>query len=86
MCSVPRCLKYIFFSRNDWKLLGIGQLKCVLCGIVCDVFYYVDTEKAIINEDNHQERELRKLVVETHHGHFKNVFSLIYVFCVFIYR
>ena len=34
-------------SRNAWKVLGIGQLECVLYGIVCSVFYCVDNEKAL---------------------------------------
>ena len=55
-------------------MFGIGQLECVSYGIVCGMFYCVDNEKAMINEDDRQERELcvelRKLVVKTHLGHF----------------
>jgi hypothetical protein len=40
------------FSRNVWKVLGIGQLKCVSYDVVCDMFYHVDCEKPLINEDN----------------------------------
>ena len=42
--------------------------------VVCGVFYYVDSEKALINADDCYECELRveqhRLVVEMHHGHF----------------
>ena len=86
------------FPRDGWKVLGIGQLECVLYGVVCGMFYYVDNEKAMINKDDHQKHELHvelhRLVVETHLGHFWNfVFfnlcmphKLFYAFYAFIYR
>jgi hypothetical protein len=40
-------------------VLGIGQLECVSYRVLCGVFYYVDSEKALINVDDCQERELR---------------------------
>jgi hypothetical protein len=52
------------FSRNVWKLLGIGQLECVSYDVVCSMFYYVDCEKALINEDDRQKRELRRLIIK----------------------
>ena len=59
-------------------MLEIGQLECVSYDIVCGVFYYVDCERALINKDDYQNHELhielRKLVVETHLGHFLNGF------------
>ena len=62
-------LKWVF-SRNGWKILETGQLKCVSYGIVCHMFYCVDGEKALIREDNSQERELHRLVVKTHSRRF----------------
>ena len=65
-------------------MFGIGQLECVSCGIVCGVFYCVDNDKALVSEDDHQERELCvklcRFVVETRPGHLWNVcfFYLIY--------
>ena len=60
------------FSRNGWKMLGIEQLECVSYSVVYGVSYYVDSEKALINDDDRQERELRvklcRLIVETHLG------------------
>ena len=60
------------------KCSGIGQLECVSYGIVCGVFYCVDSDKALISEDDHQERELRvklcRFVVKTCPGRFWNVF------------
>ena len=53
-------------------MLGIEQLECVPYSVVYGVSYYVDNEKALINDDDRQERELRvklcKLIVETHLG------------------
>ena len=74
------------FPRNDWKVLGIGQLKCVSYGIICGVLYCVDTEKALIGKDDRHERalhvELRRLVIETRPEGFWNfLFSLIYARC-----
>jgi hypothetical protein len=63
-------------SRNVWKVPGIGQLECVSYDVVCGMFYYADNEKALINEDDRQDRELRKLVIETHPGRFWNFFPL----------
>ena len=51
-------------------MLGIGQPECVSHGAMCGVFYYVDNEKALISKDDRQERELRRLVVETRPGRF----------------
>ena len=46
------------------------------------MFYCVDGEKALISEDNSQERELHRLVVKTHSRPFWNVFfPLIYAYC-----
>ena len=46
---------------------------------MCDMFYYVDNVKAMVNEDARQDRELlvklRGLVVKTHSGCFWNIFS-----------
>ena len=39
-------------------MLGTGQLECVSDGVVCGLFYHVDSEKALISEDDRQEREL----------------------------
>jgi hypothetical protein len=39
-------------------MLEIGQLECVSYGIMCDIFYCVDSEKVLISEDNRREREL----------------------------
>ena len=70
------------FSRNAWKVLGIGQLECVSYDVVCGMFYCVDSEKVMINEDAPQDRELRvelrRLIVETHPGRYWNSFPLIY--------
>ena len=48
--------------------------ECVSHDVVCVMFYYVDNEKALISDDDYQERELRvellRLVVETHLGRF----------------
>jgi len=75
----PRAPKISVFSRNGWKVLKIGRLECVSYGVVCAVFYCVDSEKTMINEDECQECELRKLVVETRLRQFWNVlFFLIY--------
>ena len=61
-------------------MLRIGQLECVSYGVVCGVFYYVDSEKALISTDNCQECQLRvglrKIIVEMLLGHFWNVFFL----------
>jgi hypothetical protein len=58
-------------------MLGIGQLECISYGVVCGVSYCVDSENAMISEDDFQERELHvklhKLIVN--HGHFWNVIS-----------
>ena len=72
-------------------MLVIGQLKCVSYGVVCGMFYSVDSEKALISEDDHQELELRdklhRFVVEARLGHFWNViFSLIYAHCTYYFR
>ena len=57
-------------------MLEIGQLKCVSYGVVCAMLYcVVDSQKALISEDDCQERELH---IETHPGHFWKFFSLIY--------
>ena len=47
-------------------MLGIGQLECVSYGVVCGVFYCVESEKALISEDGCRKLriELRKLVFE----------------------
>ena len=58
-------------------MFGFGKLKCVSYGIVCGIFYCVDNEKAMIKEDDCHERELRKLIVETHLGRFLKFFFLI---------
>lgn len=63
-------------------MLEIGQLECGSYGVVCAVFHCVDSEKAMINEDDHQERELRRLVIEARLGRFWNVFFfLTYAHC-----
>jgi hypothetical protein len=63
-------------------VFGIGQVECVSYGVVCGMFYCGDSEKALINKDDHRDRELRvqlrRLVVETHLGHFFKSFPLIY--------
>jgi hypothetical protein len=55
-------------------MVGIGKTKCVSYGIVYGVSYYVDSEKAMISEDDRQERELcvklRRLIDESRLGHF----------------
>ena len=55
-------------------MLGIGQLECLSCGVVCSMFYCVDFEEALINDDDRQKQELRvelrRLVIETHLGCF----------------
>jgi hypothetical protein len=75
MHAVPSAhINPIIFSKNDWKVLEIGQLENVSHGIVCDVFSCVDNEKALIIVDNCYECEvcvgLRILIVDMHHGHF----------------
>jgi hypothetical protein len=62
--------KISVFQEMSEKVLGIGQLECVSYDVVCGMFYCVDSEKALINEDDRQERELRGLVDNTHPGHF----------------
>jgi hypothetical protein len=66
-------------------MLSIGQLECVSYDIACGVLYCVDNDKALISEDDCQERKLhiklRRLVVETRHGRFWNVFPLNYACC-----
>jgi len=56
------------------KWLELEKTKCVSYGIVYGVSYYVDSEKAMISEDDRQERELcvklRRLIVESRLGHF----------------
>ena len=64
-------------------MLGIGQLECVSHGIVCDMLCCVDSEKTMINEDDHQNLTLHdklcKLIVVTRPGRFWDVFfPLIY--------
>jgi hypothetical protein len=56
------------FSRNGWKRLGIEQLECVTYGVVYVMFYWVDSEKVLINEEDHQDCELHRFFVETHPG------------------
>ena len=97
MCRALGALKIVIFkkcmeSASNWTT------ESVLYGVMCGMFHCVDCEKALINEDNRQERKLRielcRLVVETHLGCFWNVFSLnvctplylFYSFNVFIYR
>lgn len=85
MCAVPLGrLKYPFFkkcmeSASNWTTESVSY------GVMCGMFYYVDCEKALINEDNRQERKLRielsRLVVKTHLGCFWNVFPLMYARC-----
>jgi hypothetical protein len=69
-------------------------------GVVYGVSYYVDSEKALISEDERQECELRvklrKLIVKSRTGRFWDIFSpLIYAcrsnyfmhfMCLFIER
>ena len=59
----------IDISRNDWKMLGIGQLNYVSYGIVYGVSYCVGSNKALINVDDRQECELRvklcRLIIES---------------------
>lgn len=47
-------------------MLGIGQVECVSYGVVYGVSYCVGSEKALINKDDCQERELRVKLC-THH-------------------
>jgi hypothetical protein len=56
-----------------WKVLGIGRLECVPYGIVCGVFYGGDSEKDVICEDDHQDRQLRRLVIKTHPSVFEKI-------------
>jgi hypothetical protein len=49
-------------------MLRIRQLECVSYDVVYGMSYCVDIEKALINEDDYQERKLRRLIVETHPG------------------
>jgi hypothetical protein len=60
-------------------MLGIGQLECVSHGVVCDMLCCVDSEKTLINEDDHQKLVLRdklcKLVIVTRPGRFGTFFS-----------
>jgi hypothetical protein len=60
-------------------VLGIEQLECVSYGVVCGMFYCVDSEKTLINEDDHKDRELCILVVETRPRRFWKKIPLIYV-------
>ena len=59
-------------------MLGIGQLECVSYDVVCDVFYCVNNEKALISVNDRQDRKLHvrlcKLVVKTCPRHFWNFF------------
>ena len=57
-------------------MLGIGQLVCVSYDVVCGMFYYVDCEKAMINEDDRQERELRRLASK----HILDVSRILFLF------
>ena len=68
---VPRWMPRPLPPRNQCKGWSAST---VSCGVVCGVFYCVDNKKALINEDDHEEREQRKLVVETRPGHFWNGF------------
>ena len=56
------------------KCSEVDNWECVSHDVVCVMFYYVDNEKALISDDDYQERELRvellRLVVETHLGRF----------------
>jgi hypothetical protein len=60
-------------------------MECVSYGVVCDVFYCVDSEKVLNNKDDCQERklcvELHILIVETCPRRFWNVclFPLVYM-------
>lgn len=56
-------------------MLGIGQLERVSHDVVCGVSDCVDNEEALINKNDCQERKLRKLIVQTLHGRFLNIFS-----------
>jgi hypothetical protein len=63
------------FSRNDWRVLGIGQLECVSYDVVCGMFYCIDIEEVLINEDDRHDCELCRLVVEIHPTRFLDGFS-----------
>ena len=73
------------FSRNLWKVLGIGKLECVSYGVVCDMFYCVDCEMALINEDDCQERDCALNCADSSSRHILGVFEkkipLIYAHC-----
>ena len=65
------------FPRDGWKVLGIGQLECVLYGVVCGMFYYVDNEKAMINKDDHQKRELLNCTYSLSR-HILDIFGILF--------
>ena len=55
------------------KCLELDTLEWISYGVVCGMFKCVESAKAMINEDDRQDRELRgelcRLVVEAHPEH-----------------
>jgi hypothetical protein len=65
--------KISVFQEMPGKCLELDNMS-VFHMVLCGIFHCVDSEKALINEEDRQERELhvelRMLVVETHPGRF----------------
>ena len=62
------------FQEMFGKCLELDKWSVFHIALLCGMFYCIDCEKDLINEDDHQECELRvelrRLIVEAHLGRF----------------